>query len=110
MKSLPYNYFAARLLGWNGSHSRVIAQASGCWDTEEQANDELDSAIWKARDQWCDANGIAYDDETAQDRTRGWLSDYQRTSVEFDVTPTVDGRLAHNLSETINLGSLPSFA
>lgn len=110
MKSLPYNYFAARLLGWNGSRSRIIAQVSGCWDDEMEAHFALEEAVAYAKGKFCDGLGLDPEDDDSEDRFIGIDSDYQRTSIEFDVTPTVDGQLAHNLSETINSDSVPSFA
>lgn len=114
--SLPYQYFSATLCGWNGSRKREIVTVSGCWDDEAEALAALDAACEKKREAYADGNGLAYDDETLDDRFRGWLGDYQRITTEFSVTPSdpndeVSGRgLLHEKMETIAPGEVPTFA
>ena len=99
-------YFTATLTGFNGSGGREIVTVSGCWDSEEEAQAALDAACEKKRESWCDGNGIAYDDEIADDKFRGWLGDYQRLATTFEVVPTVDGRLDHSARETLAPGEV----
>lgn len=88
------------------SNGTQIARAEGCWDTEAEADAALDAACEKKREAWCDGFGVAYDDEIADDRFRGWLGDYQRTAITFEVIPTVDGHLDHSSREILSLGEI----
>lgn len=63
----------------------------------------------KKREAWCDSFGVTYDDEIVDDRFRGWLGDYQRITTEFEVIPTVDGALVHDLARLLSPGELPEF-
>ena len=105
--SLTYQYFHAILCGWNGSRKREIVTVSGCWDDEAEAQAALDAACEKKREAYADGNGLAYDDETLDDR---FLGDYQRITTEFSVTPSVDGRLDHGRTETLAQGEVPTYA
>jgi len=102
-----YNYFKAEYLGWNGSRSRVIAEVSGCWDTEDDAEDALNERVDKVRQDWYDRAG--QDADTADDTHGGWLSDYKTFTYRFSVTPTVNGRLDHDRSLWLNPGELPEW-
>jgi hypothetical protein len=106
-KNMEYNYFKAEYLGWNGSRSRVIAEVSGCWDTEDDAQDALNERVEKVRQDWYDRAG--QDAETADDTHGGWLSDYRSFTYRFRVTPTVNGRLDHDRSLWVNPGELPDW-
>jgi hypothetical protein len=107
---LTYNYFTATLTGYNGSQGRTIASAEGCWNSEAEAQAALDAACDKKREAYCDGNGLAYDDEIVDDRFRGWLGDYQRTAVSFEVVPSVDGRLVHELRRSLSPDELPEWS
>ena len=104
---IEYNYFTAQFLGWNGSRSRVIVEVSGCWDTEAEAQKALDEKCAEERQDWYDKAG--QDEADADDTHGGWLSDYQRFSTHFSVTPKINGRLDHEKTMTLNPGELPEF-
>jgi len=104
------NYFTATLTGYNGSHGREIAKAEGCWESEQEAQAALDAACDKKRADWCDGNGIDTDDDSSDDRYRGWLGDYQRTEVSFAVVPSVDGKLLHGLRCDLSAGARPDWS
>ncbi|NBW10986.1 MAG: hypothetical protein EBR82_23445 [Caulobacteraceae bacterium] len=92
-QGIEYQYYKAQLLGWNGSRSRVIAEASGCWDTEVEADKALDEEI----------------ERMSEAKLEGWQSDCQRFSRVFSVTPTIDGRLDHSSEQTLTPGEVPEF-
>lgn len=103
---VEYNYFIATLYGWNGSNRRIIAKVDGCWDSEQEAQDALDAKCIEKQQDYADKCGIDF--EEAGERS-GWLADYQRTTVEFEVTPVINGRLDHDQMQCLAPGELPEF-
>ena len=166
---LTYNYFTATLTGYNGSRGTVLAKASGCWNTEAEAEAALDESIRAASEEILERNGYGFSTHTeaelrdvlsdkleretagldegevgeldaeikaaaekygqeipvscgalgvefgdqaeSEDDLLDWAisHDHQRLATTYSVTPIYDGRLIHDLKETLNPGDLPSW-
>jgi len=93
--TVTYQYFFAEFRGWNGSNSRQIAEVSGCWDNEKEAEAALGNQ--------CDALQDECDDD------ENWLRDYQRTTTNYRVTASLNDKLEHDLRAELMEGEKPDW-
>ncbi len=104
---VTYNYFTATLTAFNGTNGRTVAEVSGCWDNEAQAEAALEEKCAVKEQDYADRMGMSI--EEVQNQLRGWLNDYQRSAITFSVTPSLNGKLVHELTRTLNPGQLPDW-
>jgi len=92
---VTYRYFSAIVEGYNGSRATKLAEVIGCWDTEEEAEKELDIKCTELQEEY--------------DENLEWLGDYQRTVVSYSVTAILDGKLVHGLTACLMPGEKPDW-
>jgi len=92
---VTYRYFSAIVEGYNGSRATKLAEVIGCWDTEEEAEKELDIKCAEIQNE--------------HDKDLEWLTDHQRIVLSYIVTASLNGKLAHELTACLMPGEKPDW-